>query len=63
MHFLKTALLKLRVEIAQKAVTTEVAKIIGIVADGEASVRGALTLLCEDIEIGALLNCRCVTHL
>ena len=61
--FLKTDILKLRLEIADKAVTTEVPRIIGIVADGEASVRAALTLLCEDTEIVALLNCRCLAHL
>ena len=61
--FLKTALLKLRVEIAQKAVTIEVPKIIGDVSDGEASVRGALTILCEDSKIGTVLNCRCIAHL
>ena len=61
--FLKTAILKFRLEIAEKAITTEVPKLIGIVADGEPSVRGALTLLCEDTEVDTLLNCRCLAHL
>ena len=61
--FLKSVIIKLKAEIAEKAGMTEIPKIIGIVGDGEPSVRGALTLLCEDTEIGALLNCRCIAHL
>ena len=61
--FLKSAILKLKSDLHERAFTTEVPKIIGIVADGEASVRGALTLLCEDTEIGELFNCRCIAHL
>ena len=61
--FLKSSILKLGTEMAEKAGTNEVAKLIGIVGDGEASVRGALTPLCENIEIGALLNCKCIAHL
>ena len=60
---LKGAIIKLKAEMAEKASMTEIPKIIGIVADGEPSVRGALTLLCEDTEIGGLLNCRCIAHL
>ena len=60
--FLKSSILKLKTEMAEKAGRNEVAKLIGIVGDGEASVRDALTLLCKNIEIGALLNCRCIAH-
>ncbi|KAI6653010.1 hypothetical protein LOD99_4087 [Oopsacas minuta] len=37
--FLKSAILKLKSDLHERALTTEVPKIIGIVADGEASVR------------------------
>ena len=47
---------------AEKAGMTEIPQIVVIVADGEPSVRGALTLLCEYTEICALLNCRCIAH-